>query len=125
MHLQRLEKSQVNSLNFKDEDDAIDQLILSGALEVAGIDIDTGEPMYNFTEKLIEVSPELHKDISLYFSRETMALWSDGFLNMDVTEKNPIVTITKKALDDEEVLKLSKESQRTLKEIIRVIFSDK
>ena len=112
-------------MNFKDEDDAIDQLILSGALEVAGIDIDTGEPMYNFTEKLVEVSPELHRDISLYFSRETMALWSDGFLNMDVTEKNPIVTITKKAMDDEEVSKLSKESQRTLKEIIRVIFSDK
>ena len=112
-------------MKFKDEDDAIDQLILSGALEVAGIDIETGEPMYNFTEKLIEVSPELHKDISLYFSRETMSLWSDGFLNMDVTEKNQIVTITKKALDDEEVAKLSKESQRTLKEIIRVIFSDK
>jgi hypothetical protein len=125
MHLLKPEQSQVNSLNFKDEDDAIDQLILSGALEVAGIDIETGEPIYNFTEKLIEVSPELHKDVSLYFSRETMALWSDGFLNMDVTEKNPIVTITKKALDDEEVSKLSKESQRTLKEIIRVIFSDK
>jgi hypothetical protein len=125
MHLLKPEQSQVNSLNFKDEDDAIDQLILSGALEVAGIDIETGEPIYNFTEKLIEVSPELHKDISLYFSRETMALWSDGFLNMDVTEKNPIVTITKKSLDEEEVSKLSKESQRTLKEIIRVIFSDK
>jgi hypothetical protein len=54
-----------------------------------------------------------------------MALWSDGFLNMDVTEKNPIVSLTKKALDDEEVSKLSKDSQRTLKEIIRVIFSDK
>jgi hypothetical protein len=112
-------------MNFKDEDDAIDQLILSGALEVAGIDIETGEPMYNFTEKLIEVSPELHEDISLYFSRETMSLWSDGFLNMDVTEKNPIVSLTKKALDDEEISKLSKDSQRTLKEIIRVIFSDK
>ena len=112
-------------MNFKDEDDAIDQLILSGALEVAGIDIETGEPMYNFTEKLIDVSPELHDEVSTYFSRETMSLWSNGFLSMDVTEKNPIVTLTKKALDSEEVLKLSKESQRTLQEIIRVILSDK
>jgi hypothetical protein len=112
-------------MNFKDEDDAIDQLILSGALEVAGIDIETGEPMYNFTDKLVEVSPELHNEVSTYFSRETMSLWSEGFLNMDVTEKNPMVTLTEKALDDEELSKLSKESQTTLKEIIRVISSDK
>lgn len=112
-------------MKFENEDDAINQLILSGALEVAGIDIDTGEPMYNFTEKLLEISPELHEEVSLYFSRETMSLWSDGFLNMDVTEKNPIVTITSKALDEVEVSKLSKESQKTLKEIIRVIASDR
>jgi hypothetical protein len=112
-------------MNFKDEDDAIDQLILSGALEVAGIDIETGEPMYNFTDKLLEVSPELHNEVSTYFSRETMSLWSEGFLNMDVTEKNPMVTLTEKALDDRELSKLSKENQVTLKEIIRVISSDK
>jgi hypothetical protein len=112
-------------MNFKDEDDAIDQLILAGALEVSGIDMDTGEPIYNFTEKLIDISPELHREVSLYFSRETMSLWSHGFLDMDVTEKNPIVTLTPKALDQEAVSKLSKESQATLKEIIRVILLDK
>jgi hypothetical protein len=112
-------------MNFKDEDDAIDQLILAGALEVSGIDMDTGEPIYNFTEKLIDISPELHREVSLYFSRETMSLWSNGFLDMDVTEKNPIVTLTPKALDQEAVSKLSKESQATLKEIIRVILLDK
>jgi hypothetical protein len=112
-------------MNFKDEDDAIDQLILSGALEVAGIDMETGDPIYNFTEKLIEVSPELHKEVSIYFSRETMSLWSDGFLDMDVTEKNPMVTLTSKASDESEIDKLSKEKQHTLKEIIRVIGLDK
>lgn len=112
-------------MNFKDEDDAIDQLILSGALEVAGIDMETGQPMYNFTEKLIDVSPELHKEVALYFSRETMSLWSHGFLDMDVTEPNPIVRITEKALDENEVSKLSKESRYTLMEIMRVIASDK
>jgi len=112
-------------MNFKDEDDAIDQLILSGALEVAGIDMETGDPIYNFTEKLIEVSPELHKEVSIYFSRETMSLWSDGFLDMDVTEKNPMVKLTPKAFKEEEVQKLSKEQQYTLKEIIRVIGLDR
>ena len=110
---------------FKDEDDAIEQLILLGALEVAGIDMDSGEPIYNFTEKLLDVSPELHKEVSLYFSRETMHLWSDGFLNMDVTEKNPIVKLTAKAFDEKEIQKLSKEQQYTLKEIVRIIGLDK
>lgn len=112
-------------MKFKDEDDAIDQLILLGALEVAGIDIESGDPIYNFTEKLMDISPELYKEVSLYFSRETMYLWSDGFLNMDVTQKNPIVKITSKAFDEEEVLKLSKEQQYTLREIIRVIGLDR
>ena len=125
MHLQRLERSLVSNLEFKDEDDAIEKLILAGALEVAGIDIDTGEPVYNFTEKLIDVSPELHSEVSTYFSRETMALWQEGFLDMDITEKNPIVRLTQKALDEIEVANLNKDKQYTLKEIIRIISLDR
>ena len=124
-HLQRLERSLVNNLDFKDEDDAIEKLILAGALEVAGIDIDTGEPVYNFTEKLIDVNPELHSEVSTYFSRETMALWQEGFLDMDITEKNPIVRLTQKALDEIEVANLNKDKQYTLKEIIRIISLDR
>ncbi len=123
--MQRLERSLVSSLEFKDEDDAIEKLILAGALEVAGIDMDTGDPVYNFTEKLIDVSPELHSEVSTYFSRETMALWQEGFLDMDITEKNPIVRLTQKALDEIEVANLNKDKQYTLKEIIRIISLDR
>jgi hypothetical protein len=123
--LQRLERSLVSSLEFKDEDDAIEKLILAGALEVAGIDMDTGDPVYNFTEKLIDVSPELHSEVSTYFSRETMALWQEGFLDMDITEKNPIVRLTQKALNEIEVANLNKDKQYTLKEIIRIISLDR
>ena len=125
MLFQRLERSLVSNLEFKDEDDAIEKLILAGALEVAGIDIDTGEPVYNFTEKLIDVNPELHSEVSTYFSRETMALWQEGFLDMDITEKNPIVRLTQKALDEIEVANLNKDKQYTLKEIIRIISLDR
>jgi hypothetical protein len=112
-------------MKFEDENDAIDKLILAGALEVAGIDIDTGEPVYNFTEKLIDISPELHTEVSTYFANETMFLWQEGFLDMDITEKNPVVRLTKKALDEIEVASLNKDKQYTLKEIIRIISSDK
>jgi len=108
-----------------DEFDEIDRLILNGCLEVAGIDIETGEPLYNFTEKLIEVNPQLHEEISRYFSNEAMSLWSEGFLDMDVTEKNPMVSLTPKALNEEEVAKLTKDKQYTLKEIMRVIGLDR
>jgi hypothetical protein len=108
-----------------DEFDEIDRLILSGGLEVAGIDIETGEPLYNFTEKLVDVNPELYREVSQYFSKEAMSLWSEGFLDMDVTEKNPMVSLTPKALDEQEVAKLTKDKQYTLKEIIRVIGLDR
>jgi len=107
-------------MNFKDEDDAIEQLILLGALEISAIDMETGEALYNFTDKLVDVCPELHNEMSTYFSQETMALWEEGFLEMDVTEQNPVVRITQKALDQNAVAKLSKDRQYSLKELIKL-----
>jgi hypothetical protein len=101
--------------------DRIEELILSGALEFSGVDIDSGEMLYNFTDKLKDISPELFKDMSDYISTETMYLWSEGFLDIDVTEINPMVRLTPKAFDDSEINKLSKEKQLTLREIMRII----
>ena len=106
-----------------DEDKVFEDLILSGALEPAGIDIETGEVLYNFTEKLKDVSPQLHNEFSTYFSMEVSGLWEHGFLDMDITEESPLVKLTDKALDPKEVAKLSKDRQYTLKEIIRIILS--
>lgn len=106
-----------------ESDNIIEDLILSGALEVAGLDIDTGEPLYNFTDKLKDVNPQLHSEHSKYFAVETMALWEYGFLSMDVTEANPIVSLTDKSFNQEEVAKLDKQHQYTLKEIIRIILN--
>lgn len=110
---------------MSDSGDKIEDLILSGALEVAGVDLETGEMLYNFTDKLRNISPELHKEMSDYITKETMSLWVDGFLDIDITEKNPLVRLTEKAFNDEEVGKLNKEKQYTLKEIIRIISLDR
>jgi len=110
---------------MSDMGDKIEDLILNGALEVAGMDIDTGDMLYNFTDKLKEVSPDLYEEMSNYISTETMSLWVDGFLDIDVTEQNPMVFLTEKAFDESEVGKLSKEKQYTLKEIIRIISLDR
>jgi hypothetical protein len=106
---------------MSDNQDIIANLILSGALEVAGIDIETGEPLYNFTSKLEYVNPELHNEMATYFTRETMALWQHGFIAMDVTQKEPTINLLPKAFNKEEVDKLKENNKYTLKEIIRII----
>lgn len=107
-----------------DDDQIIEDLILSGALQFAGIDMESGEMLYNFTEKLKDVSPELHNEFSTYLYSEISELWANGFLNMYFTDQNPRITLTAKALDPEQVAKLDKEKQYTLKEIIRVIMDN-
>ena len=108
---------------MSDDNEFIESLILSGALEVAGIDMETGEPLYNFTDKMKNVNPELHNEMSTYFSRETMALWQYGFISMDITMPNPMIKLTPKAFEQEEVDKLDKNNKYTLKEIIRIMMS--
>ena len=104
-----------------EESSIIDNLILNGALEPAGIDIETGEMLYNFTEKLQEVDPVLHDEFQRYFTSEAMALWEHGFIDMDLTLDKPVVKLTQKAFDTSEVMKLEKDNQYSLKEIIRII----
>lgn len=107
------------------EDEEIERLILLGALEPSGLDEETGEFLYNFTDKLSEANPELYKDISLYFYNETMYLWSHGFIDMDITSSNPLVKLGHKALDLDAVNKLDKNQKRVFEEISRVLSEKK
>lgn len=103
------------------EDEIIEDLILAGALEITGIDLDSGEPVYNFTEKLQEINPELHKEMNDYFFREMMFLWENGFVEMDIMAEDPIVKLTSKAFDKSEVSKLDKNKRYTLRDISRIM----
>jgi len=105
-------------------DSIIEDLILNGALEISGIDIDTGEPLYNFTDKMKSVNEELHNELYTYFTTETMALWEHGFIEINLLDEDPVVTLTDKALNAQEVLGLDKSEQYTLKEIIRIVMKD-
>jgi len=96
-----------------------DQLILSGAIEPAGVDPDTGEMLYNFTKKLKKVSPVLHREVNNMFSTHIMALWEKNMVEMDITEENPMVKLTEKAFNNEEIKLLDPDIAYTLKEIKR------
>ena len=105
------------------DQEIIDKLILSGALQVAGIDSETGDFLYQFTDKLKEVAPELYHEHVNHVNNELMRLWEKGFLNISMTEENPIVTLTPKALDENELSKLSKEDRWGVEEIKRLLKS--
>lgn len=109
------------------DDDAIsqiiDDLILEGGLEVAGVDPDSGEMLYSFTPKVKELMPELYEDHLNFVNAELMVLWEKGYVNIDFFKEDPLISLTNKANDPDEVAKLSKQERWSLQELKRVVKS--
>jgi len=97
----------------------IDSLILAGALEPVGIDSETGEMLYNFTKKLKEINPILHREVSNMFSNHIMKLWELDMITMNLMDENPLVNLTEKAFDNFLIEGLDEDLGHTLKEIKR------
>jgi hypothetical protein len=102
-----------------DSEDIVDDLILQGAIIPIGVDPTTGETLYSFTDKLQSVAPAIHKAMVEHFHENVMLLWQKGFLDMDVTVINPMVRLTKKALDQTQTSILSHDEIITLNEIVK------
>lgn len=99
----------------------IDYLILHGAVEVAGIDDNTGEFLYVFSPKIKEIMPELYKEHLNHVNKEIMNMWEKGFVDIDFLSDEPSVILTEKAFDVEEISQLSKDHQWSLQEIKRML----
>jgi len=96
-----------------------DKLVLSGIVEPAALDPETGEMLYTFSKDLENINPELHRLVLENFLSSSMKLWELGFIDMDVTEKNPIVSLTSRAFDKAKINELNEDMQFALKEIKR------
>jgi DNA-binding MarR family transcriptional regulator len=103
------------------DSEIINKLILNGGLEVSAMDQDTGEILYSFTPKIKELMPDLYQEHIQTVNQEVMNLWEKGFLNIDLFEADPIITITEKALNKKNLDTLSKQEQWSLLEIIRLL----
>ena len=103
-------------------DETIEMLILTGALEVSGIDSKTQKPLYKFSPIIKDIMPELYDEHLNEINRDIMGLWEKGFLNVNFLEEDPAVTLTDKAFDDVEIEKISREAQISLIEIKRLLF---
>jgi len=103
-----------------EEDGLIDDLILSGALEIAGVDDQTGQFLYSITSKMKDLMPDLYKEYMQNINKELMILWEKGFIDIDLMEDDPTVFLTKKSLDEDEISQLDKDQMWSLSEIKRI-----
>lgn len=56
----------------------IEHLLLQNAIEISGIDSDTGEMLYSITDKLKEVSPDLYAGLKQDFERHMFEMIDQG-----------------------------------------------
>jgi len=56
----------------------IEHLVLQGGIEIADIDLETGETYYNITDKLKEISPELYQELEDQFKHHIFILNERG-----------------------------------------------
>jgi hypothetical protein len=108
------------SLFMNKDSNEIEQLILAGGLQVAGVD-ENGEFLYQFTPKMKEINKHLYEDHLNFVNSEIMKLWESGFVNIDLFAEEPIVTLTKKAFIPDALAKLTKQQRWSLEEIKRLL----
>ena len=103
------------------EDELIKNLILEGALEVAGVDSETSELLYTITPKMQEVMPDMYEDHLTQVNKDILNLWEKGYVNIDFFLPDPVVTISEKGLDKSQVSKLTKPEIWALEEVKRLL----
>ena len=100
---------------------SMEELILNGVVEVAGIDAKSGEFLYNFTPKLRELMPELWNERLDFIYKEIMYFWENGFIDAeDIDGLNPVVLLTELAEDEAAISELPEDKQESLREIKRM-----
>lgn len=101
---------------FENEEtnELINRLVLSGYLEIDGVDSETGEFLYSVSPTLYEQIPDLGEKLQSAFLDEVYNLWTKGMVNMDATKANPMVSLTENAFDENKVAELTVEERHTL-----------
>jgi hypothetical protein len=103
----------------------LDLLVMKGLVEIASVDANTGEFLYQFSPDLIEMIPNLEGEMERMFLEGLDTLWVKGFLSMDRTEENPIVSLTNLAFDPESVATLPLHERTVLYTIMEAMKHEK
>jgi hypothetical protein len=105
----------------RDEDQIIEKLILNGGLETVGVDQETGELLYSFTPKIAKLMPNLYEEHLNDVNAQIMNLWEKGFVELNLFESDPKITLTEKSLDPDSLSTLSKQEHWNLLEVMRLL----
>ena len=70
-----------------------------------------------------KINPLFYKEHEDSVHAETMGLWELGFLDIDVTEENPIVRLLPSAFDSEKIQKLTPEKRFVLEDIKNILMN--
>ena len=110
---------------FDDEEISkiVDNLILEGGIEFAGVDPETGEMLYSITSKIKDLMPDLYDEHLSFVNDELMSLWQKGFVDIDFFSDDPLIHLSEKYYNTDEFMKLSKQERWSLLELKRVIDS--
>jgi hypothetical protein len=107
-------KESLFRMGEKEVNEMIDNLVLMGYLDVVGIDSDSGEFLYGVSPEIKKLIPQIAEELNEMFLKQVENLWTKGFVSMDVTEQNPMVSLTELAFDQNKVDALSFEERNTL-----------
>lgn len=103
-------------------DKEMQKMIESGALEIYGIDEQSGEFLFRVTDKMKSVNSDfygLHLD-QVYSS--VLYFWERGFVNVDdFSSEDPIITLTEKASSAKDIAGLPEDKQKELVCIISAL----
>jgi hypothetical protein len=100
---------------------ALEILILKGLVELTSVDEKTGEFLYRISPELFEILPDLKEEGDRMFLEMLDILWIKGFVSMDKTVENPIVSLTERALDNKSVEALSSEERSALYAVMHAL----
>lgn len=107
-----------------DEQDIVEYLLSIGALEEAGVDADSSEPLYRLTEKSEEFIPEFTELFYQEFSNHVFLLWQQEFIDVIFDDEGePMISPNEKAFDEDTWDTLNIESVFVLRQIV-AIFSE-
>ena len=96
----------------------VEELILEGIVEVSGIDSESGEFLYSFTDKVKQALPEMLEKRLKHIHAKILFFWRLGFIDIDdPRSSNPIVMLSEKAFDDDAVNQLPEEKRLDLEQI--------
>lgn len=103
------------------DDEMLENLILKGYVEPAGIDIKSGEVLYSFTDLAKKEMPGVQEQFEEEFHKNIMFFWEKGMLDMNVFEANPTIRLSPMAFDPEVTAKLNTEQLQALNIIIEAL----